>query len=300
MLDTALAPGFWGTPTASVDWCESNYEHSFYVCELFNTVSSLAMAFAGACGIALHRRVLERRFLAAFAALLVVGVGSIAFHATLRFELQMLDELPMLYTALITVYLLLENRPTTRFGRWLPAALAAHGALVTYLCAFTRGQLQFYLFQASFSTLEVFALYRVYCIYRQSRSPTLRRLFRFGIGSYLLAVLLWFTDLTECPLLSVTFPRYGLPNPQFHAFWHVLVSSGMYLLVLVIAWDRLQVLGKDPELDAWLGLVPRVAVKKLRGPVHGGWKRICVARDQSRPPAGSKLMTNGRPMDTPD
>src|SRR5947209_6342934 len=98
----ATAP-FWGTPTSSVDWCEANYAHTPYVCELFNTVSSLAMLAAGLAGLWLHRRVLERRFMLAFVALAVVGAGSIAFHATLLFQMQMLDELPMLYLALILV-----------------------------------------------------------------------------------------------------------------------------------------------------------------------------------------------------
>jgi len=63
---TALSPGFWGPPTSTIDWCEANYVHSFYVCEWFNTLSSMAMVLAGVAGIWLHRRVLEQRFLLAF------------------------------------------------------------------------------------------------------------------------------------------------------------------------------------------------------------------------------------------
>ncbi len=147
------APGYWGAPTSSIDWCEQNYRHSFYVAEMFNTVSSLAMVLAGALGMYLHRR-LALRFLLAFASVLVVGLGSIAFHATLRFEHQVLDEVPMLYAVILMVYILVESQPKRRFGIWFPAALVAHALLVTVLATFTRGDLQFYLFHISFGSLE--------------------------------------------------------------------------------------------------------------------------------------------------
>jgi dihydroceramidase len=250
--------GFWGPATSTVDWCENNYEHSYYICEFFNTVSSLAMVLAGVAGIALHRRTLERRFFVAFLAVIAVGLGSIAFHATLQFELQMMDELPMLYSALVMVYILVENRRAPRFGRWFPALLAAHAVLVTCLASLTRGDLQFYFFHTSFGSLEVFALYRVYAIDRRSRLREVHRLFRLGMGSYVLAVVLWFIDLEFCPFVAITLPLHGVPNPQLHAVWHVLVSSGLYLLVLVMAYDRLAVLGQRAELRYALRFVPFV------------------------------------------
>ncbi len=251
-----MTPGYWGAPTATVDWCESNYAHSSYVCEWFNTLSSLALIVCGVAGVWLHRRLLERRFIMAFAAVGVVGLGSVAFHATLRRELQMLDELPMLYSALIMVFILVENRATRRFGPWFPALLVLHGALVTYLSSATRGALQFYLFHISFGSLELFALLRVAAIRRRSTSPVVRRLFAFGMSSYVGAVALWWVDLRFCELLAVKLPSLGLFNPQLHAVWHVLVSAGLYLLTLLVAYDRLGILGQGPELELrWL---PRV------------------------------------------
>jgi dihydroceramidase len=230
-------PGYWGPPTATVDWCEANYVCSHYVCEWFNTVSSVAMVIVGAAGAWIHWRVLERRFVLAYLAVTIVGIGSIAFHATLRRELQMLDELPMLYSALILVYILLENRPRRRFGAWLPALLVGHGVLVTALSTATRGALQFYLFHLSFGSLELFALLRVALIARRNQSPVVRRLFWLGTCIYVSAVALWLTDLKVCHFLSITLPSWGLFNPQL-----------LYLLTLLIAHDRLQVLGQRPQL----------------------------------------------------
>ena len=231
--------GFFGPPTSSVDWCEANYRYTPYVCELFNTLSSDAMVVVGVVGLVRYWKTLERRFLLAFFAISVVGVGSALFHATLRFELQMLDEIPMLYLALVMVFILLELDPTRRFGRWLPAALVAHGVLVTALAAFTRGRLQFFAFHLSFGSLECFALYRVYRLYRASQSIPVRRAFRLGLWTYLTAVALWFVDLKACHFVSVTLPSAGLPNPELHAVWHVLVSFGFYVLVATIAKVRL-------------------------------------------------------------
>ncbi|WNG27268.1 ceramidase [Cystobacter fuscus] len=255
---TAAITGFWGPNTATVDWCETNYEHFHYVSELFNSVSSLAMVLAGALGILLHRRVLERRFILAFALVGVVGLGSIAFHATLLFQSQMMDELPMLYLASVMVYTLVENRPERRFGRWFPLALLGYALLTTYLSAFTRGRVQFYLFQASFIVLEGFSLIGVYLIHRRGQDARARRLFRMGMSAYAIAVTVWLGDIRFCSTLNQTLPAMGLPNPQFHAWWHVLVSIGFYTLLMVIAHDRLKTLGQAPQLYRAAGVVPFV------------------------------------------
>lgn len=244
MLADITRPGFWGDPTSSIDWCESNYRFTPYVAELFNTLSSLVILAVGVAGMYVHRQRLEARFLLAFAALACVGVGSVAFHGTLRFELQLLDELPMLYLALVIVYILIEDRAEPRFGRWFPASLALYGVALTVLSASTRGKLQFYAFQLSFGSLELFALYGVYRLYRCSTDDAVRRLYRAGMGAYALAILCWFADLRFCHTLSVQLPALGVPNPQLHAVWHVLVSCGFYCLLSVIASSRLAILAR--------------------------------------------------------
>jgi dihydroceramidase len=268
------APGFWGPVTSSVDWCESNYVHSYYVAELFNTLSSLAMVAMGALGFWLHRGTLERRFLLAFALVALVGIGSVAFHGTLRFELQMLDELPMLYTVIVLVYALVEDEKQRKYGRWFPWALFAYGVVATYLCAFTRGQAQFLAFQLSFGLLELFSIYRAHRLFRRSTDPVVRRLFRRGIGLYAAALIAWFVDIRFCGFVSLTLPRLGLANPELHAVWHVVVSLGLYLLILQIAYERQLVLGARPELHRVLRVIPYVGssgereLRSTHGPRH--------------------------------
>src|SRR5690606_27012868 len=207
-----------------------------------------------------HWRVVERRFHMAFASVALVGLGSAAFHGTLLFELQMLDELPMLYTATLLAYVLIEDQPRSRYGLPLKLSLICYLLLATYGAAFTRGQLQFWSFQITFAILEFFALYRTYRLYRRSDSPAVKRLFRVGIGLYAAALTLWFVDLNFCAPLVAAFASLGLPNPQFHAWWHILVSAGFYALILVIAHERLRVLGQMPVLRSRWGVAVSLQV----------------------------------------
>ena len=229
--------GFWGAPTASIDWCEQNYALLPWVCEAFNTVSSLAMVVAGALG--LSRQTFAREVRVAFALLVLVGLGSIAFHATLRFELQMLDELPMLYLVTWLVWLLVENGPEPRLGRWFPAVLLVYVLLAT-AATLQRGGAQFFAFHLSFGTLEILCLGRVTWLALQPENAPVRRSFVLGLAAYATGIAAWFVDLKACTLVGVTLPAHGIPNPQLHAWWHVLVSIGFFFLLRVVSFDRVQ------------------------------------------------------------
>ena len=79
-----LNEGWWGDKTATVNWCEKDYVVTRYVAEFGNSVSSLCIFFVGIFGIVMHRDVAEGRFIAAFVAFIVIGLGSCAFHSALH------------------------------------------------------------------------------------------------------------------------------------------------------------------------------------------------------------------------
>jgi dihydroceramidase len=76
------------------------------------------------------------------------------------------------------------------------------------------------------------------------------------MSSYVLAFTLWFSDIKFCSTLNETLPAYGVPNPQFHAWWHVLVSCGFYALLIVIAHNRLKTLGQAPQVRLTARVIP--------------------------------------------
>ena len=105
----AGAPGVWGPVTATVDWCEENYAVSALVAEPLNSASSLLLSAAGAWAALQARRAgAEARYAGLGLVLVLVGLGSAAFHATLRKEEQALDEIPMLWVALLAAYCILQ------------------------------------------------------------------------------------------------------------------------------------------------------------------------------------------------
>jgi dihydroceramidase len=131
-----LAVGYWDR-TASVDWSEPNYVYTPYVAEFWNALSSIPVtgfAFLGLC-IAIRYKY-ETKFIVSYLLIMIVGLGSFAFHATLTFSGQMLDELPMIYASMSLLYTVLridepQQGPSSTFQRLL-------GPVFTLYCiAFT-------------------------------------------------------------------------------------------------------------------------------------------------------------------
>nr|XP_023394664.1 alkaline ceramidase 3 isoform X3 [Loxodonta africana] len=81
--------GYWGSTTSTLDWCEENYAVTWYIAEFWNTVSNLIMIIPPLFGaIQSVRDGLEKRYIASYLALTVVGMGSWCFHMTLKYEMQ--------------------------------------------------------------------------------------------------------------------------------------------------------------------------------------------------------------------
>jgi dihydroceramidase len=110
----SVTSGFWGEPTSTIDWCENNYEVTYYIAEFWNTVSNLVMIVLPLYGIYWSIKQKDSKKFNSFRVtnsmllchlgLCLVGLGSWMFHMTLLYPMQLLDELPMVFGSGILIY----------------------------------------------------------------------------------------------------------------------------------------------------------------------------------------------------
>ena len=178
----------------------------------------------GLLGVAHHVQYRSRyRFLWPSAAMVLVGLGSIGFHASLRWGGQALDELSMVACVLAYLNAVLE-RHEHRTYPWLPNALLA------YWCAFAvvyalLPQL-FSLFVITFAVLSV-VVFAASTLYAGAKEPRLKSLFWVGMVCYITAFLAcWLPDTLLCARLPG-----GL---YLHAWWHLLSAVAPWCLSVFV------------------------------------------------------------------
>ena len=247
--------GFWSPSTADMDFCEPNYAHSHYVAEFWNTLTSFAVAYIGAAGMLLCRwQRLGSEQMLCYSCLGVVGVGSVAFHATLLRAGQVLDEVPMLWAVTALVYGVAHHRAdreqrqrklrgqppteaTTLSLGALRGALIAYSATATVLY-FASGFVVFVVLY----TLSVIALVCLaFRAVHRAESPTgasgasPRRLLAcaalaYGGG----ALFLWIPGELLCH-------RYPLVQRlPLHALFHLSSAAGPHLGLTAFALARFE------------------------------------------------------------
>ncbi|KAK6532106.1 hypothetical protein TWF694_003268 [Orbilia ellipsospora] len=95
--DASALMGYWSPQTSAANFCEVDYEVTHYVAEFINTLSNLAYIWQGVITLPSHLRGQGRelqvwKWPVENLALLLVGVGSAAFHLSLLHEAQIVDE----------------------------------------------------------------------------------------------------------------------------------------------------------------------------------------------------------------
>eukprot|EP01062_Namystynia_karyoxenos_P060595 TRINITY_DN52261_c0_g1_i1.p1 TRINITY_DN52261_c0_g1~~TRINITY_DN52261_c0_g1_i1.p1 ORF type:complete len:329 (+),score=82.41 TRINITY_DN52261_c0_g1_i1:75-989(+) len=250
--------GVWGNVTSSVDWCEPNYAAHGWVAEMWNTVSSLAITFAGAAACyTVWSNGVETRFALLCGALAVVGLGSVCFHATLQHEHQMLDEVPMLWLALQAVYCLSELGRDRPKRRWLPAVLVVWGCMASWGTITGCGSAQLFFFHFSFLALELAFLMGSICLCHRSTCEQNKLLLRVALLIYPMAMLAWAVDNAFCVQLQQGVIA-GAPYPQLHAVgWHCGIAAASYLLIVGTVVEHRRAAGHMCRTE-WRWGFPRV------------------------------------------
>jgi dihydroceramidase len=85
--------GFWGVLDTTHAFCEPHYAQSWYFAEFYNSISSLV--YCAAAWYLLKKLPGDRLLQTANVWLAVLGTGSMLFHCTMKYSMQLLDEGPM-------------------------------------------------------------------------------------------------------------------------------------------------------------------------------------------------------------
>ncbi|KAI8872852.1 alkaline phytoceramidase [Ramicandelaber brevisporus] len=296
--DPSLAPEpFWGPPTGNIDFCEEAYQVSLYINEFWNTVSNLGYIALAAYGIICTSRLgLERRFYLCHLALMLVGFGSSAFHATLRTQEQMYDEVPMILGSAFILYSILSMktpRGQTNWGYIVILTAVCSGLMVNYFMVDNA-----IVFQVSYGALvvliQVLGMRTIMYLEDVTGNPeaaahfekckdAAKSLFIRAIFTYVLGYGLWNIDMNFCDHLIAIREKVGLPFSalfQFHLWWHLLTGLGTYSCTTILQYVRdLALNGSNHQYDikqfgpGILYLAPRTPQlpPKINGHINGSY-----------------------------
>ena len=238
--------GFWGDVTASIDWCEGNYEVSYYIAEFWNSVSNLAFIVPPLVVAYKLRKDLDTVYLMSLIYMAFTGCGSFAFHATLKIIGQLWDELSMVWSGLFILYLILIIRypkvPNYRFS----IALIAYGVFTNFIYLGTN---YWTLFEVSYAVIHLSVVSFAWNLHDKSD----KRLYWSTVVMSTTGFILWNIDNNFCDSLeklrSLLLNRSEVPSTlimsssplslsclvpltQLHALWHCLAGYGAFSLVL--------------------------------------------------------------------
>eukprot|EP00045_Choanoeca_perplexa_P002222 m.23494 g.23494 ORF g.23494 m.23494 type:complete len:280 (-) comp11390_c0_seq1:41-880(-) len=240
---------YWGPMTTTLDWCEENYVVSLRIAEFWNTVSNVWLMLPAIIGmITAYSKGMERRFIVAYAGVACMGLGSWIFHMTLVWEGQLLDELPMVYSACFLIFNIVDYEYTDSSSRnRVVGFLSAYAITVTVVYVYTRVAT----FHQTAYTLMVLVI--AYYSYKRVRAEPFREaraLFKYSLVSILLAYVLWNIDVYACDSVKRARAWAGpfAPLFQLHAWWHFGTGVSSYLQQVFACCCRLAHQGYEPEL----------------------------------------------------
>ncbi|XP_020827122.1 alkaline ceramidase 1 [Phascolarctos cinereus] len=258
--------------SSEVDWCESNFQHSSLVAELYNTVSNVPFFIIGPLMIYLMHPYAQKRSLIVhlpWVLYILVGLFSVYFHMTLSFLGQMLDELAILWL-LTTCYCIWF--PSCYFPAFLKKDRSQFICLVL-LISITITFLAFVKPIVNAYVLNSTALHICYFVRMEykKKNAQVNHMIVMSVTWWSLALSIWICDRVFCTFWQQINFAY------LHSFWHIFISLVFPYVaaVLVLLDGQYEMQDNSLEIhywprDEWLVGLPYVTLKDKK--VNSGGK----------------------------
>lgn len=235
--------------TSAVDWCEGNYVVFSSVAEFANTLTCFYYILFPPVLMYLfqqYARQVTYGIHLVWGLLIIVGVTSAYFHATLSMVGQILDELSILWVMLAGVVLWVPKKMLPlcfRVNRRLFIQSVILFGIVGTGLAFIQPIFNAFALMSFGIPAAVLLMTEV----RRSKNP---RVIRLGIrcaAIWVLAVICWINDRMLCDMWSTVNFQY------FHAIWHILIFNAAYPACVLYAFFHAQyeMPHKRPILMYW-------------------------------------------------
>ncbi|KAF8867260.1 alkaline ceramidase [Acephala macrosclerotiorum] len=266
--------GYWHPVTSTINWCEEDYYLTIYSAEIVNTLTNLLFIYLGIKGI---RNCLKYEhdsvFLVAFIGYLLVGSGSFAFHSTLKYPMQLVDELSMIYTACLMCYATFSFSKSRVVRQLLGGGLLFLAVFITLYYHYLQDPV---FHQNAFAIITATVVFRSMYVMEVNIRPSLRAKWRtvppkpetekvteeerlaneqrdraiikemwimvaFGLTIFLGGFGIWALDNQYCSTIRRWRHAVGLPWGIFfegHGWWHVMTGIGSYYYIVWAVWLR--------------------------------------------------------------
>jgi len=257
----ARSDGYWAPITSTIIWCEEKYYATTYIAEIVNTLTNLLVVYLSLKGMYNcvkngHARI----FFLTFLGFLVVGLGSFAFHATLKYPMQLLDELSMIYTTCLMTWAVFEHGRPLALKVLLGASVTGLSIFITWYYHISQDP-SFH--ETAYGILTAVVLLRSMFLMELHLRPYFRQrrreaatagtstaeqrrrderdgvllaqmwtLVAVGLTAFLGGFAIWNLDNAYCSRLRVWRHQIGLPWGlllEGHGWWHLGTGIGAYI-----------------------------------------------------------------------
>lgn len=300
--------GYWNPVTSTINWCEEDYYATIYSAEIVNTLTNLLFMALGIKGI---RSCLKYQhdtiFLVSYIGYLLVVSGSFAFHSTLKYPWQLVDELSMIYTTSLMAFAVFSFDKSQLYRIMLAVGLVGLDVFITAYYHHV-GNPDFH--QNCFALLAVVVVFRSIYLMEVNIRPSFRAKYAtaakrkihnpssteseraandmkdnqtlremwlmviLGLSVFLGGFGIWTLDNSFCSTIRHWRREIGLPWGillEGHGWWHLMTGTGAYFYVVWAIWLRHCLNNKNYVLY-WPSMffsLPEVVPAKVASFSHG-------------------------------